>query len=133
MSHASLRKSLVAIYAYTDQVDSAGIASSVYVRQLSPRASGLWWAARGTLIGKETSPAGLAQANAIAYFSFDAHVPITETSLIAEGKVVDGVFQRGRVYRVEALHPRNYFRSQIQAVVRHVDKADEMYTLTEPV
>lgn len=133
MAHASLRKHRVAIYAYTQVTDaSSGITASVYQRLKSPDFDGLWWASVGTVFGKETGVAQKPQAEDTSFWSLAEDAPVDPKSIIAQGTVTKTVvngtefynFVPTRLYRVQNVMPRDYFRASKQAFCTHVDDAD---------
>ena len=122
MSRASLRRLRVGVYAYSSTVDEAtGVATSVYTKRVSPDADGLWWAAFGTVFGRERAPTGNPQDEQQAMFTVHGEVTLTADDVI--------VVQPSLVYRVQSVMPRNIFLPQQQAFASRVDDADPFFNL----
>lgn len=132
MSHASLRRTLVAIFSYSASTDTdSGITRSIWTRVPSMSFGGLWWASRGTVFGKEGAPAHLPQEEQLSFWSFAASAPLDANGVIATGAIVGGTFAPFDIFRVHSVMPRNVFRNQVQVYCTNVDKADPAYVIGE--
>lgn len=131
MPHSSLRKLQVGIYQYEPSTDeTTGITVSRYRFVPSLLHSGLWWASRGIVFGKETSPAGNPQDEQTSFWSFELGVPIGPDDVIATGAFdTNSTFQPIEVFRVQSVIKRDYFRREVQVYCTQVNDADGQFTL----
>jgi hypothetical protein len=124
MSHMSMRVRSVALYAYTAPQDAASeIAESTYTRVPSSDPDGLWWAARGVPMGKQTHPTTAAQQVTEARYQFASEVPVTPTSLLVDD---------GEYWKVTAVLPREIGRDELQVLAVRVDDDAAGFDLVEP-
>lgn len=130
MPHSSLRKLQVGIYTYESVTDEAtGITVSQYRFNPSGLPSGLWWASRGIVFGKETAPASNPQDEQTSFWSLELGVPVGPDDIIATG-VMDGMdFVPVEVFRVQSVIRRDYFRREVQVYCTRTNDADGQYTL----
>jgi hypothetical protein len=133
MPHSSLRKLQVAIYQYTESTDeSTGITVSRYQFVPSGLPSGLWWASRGIVFGKETAPTANPQDEQTSFWSLELGVPVGSDDVVATGTITDGVFVPVEVFRVQSVIRRDYFRREVQLYCTRVDDAEGQFTLIGP-
>jgi hypothetical protein len=131
MPHSSLRKLQVAIYKYGQSTDEdTGITTSSYLMERSDLPSGLWWASRGIVFGKEAAPANNPQDEQTSFWSLEFGVPLESDDVIATGTLADDAFTPVHVFRVQSIVVRDYFRREIQAYCTQVDDADSQYQLS---
>lgn len=124
MSLMSLRVRSVAIYAYSaPQNADSEIAESTYTRVPSTDPDGLWWAARGVPMGRQTYPTTAAQQVTEARYQFDAEAPVTPTALLVDD---------GEYWKVTAVLPREIGRDELQVLAVRVDDDAAGFTLVEP-
>lgn len=107
---ASLRRHRADVFHYAD-AGTDGEIDSVYVRQVSPAADGMWWCSRATPTGREITIAAASSHRVDAVFCFAAVCPVTVTSAIRCA---------GSSYLVRAVLPRDHGRDEVQVLAESV-------------